>query len=934
VGRTLIIAEKPSVAADIAKVVGAPDKGTHAWEGENHVVSWAVGHLLEFVPPESYDEKLKRWRLKDLPILPEEFQLSPIKGSTKQLNALKKYLKAKDIERVVNACDAGREGELIFREIYRFSGSKKPVDRLWLQSMTGKAIKNSLDSVRTNDDVQGLADAADCRAESDWLIGMNATRALTVRLRSQRDKVVWSAGRVQTATLAMLVRREREILAHQAEPYWLVTADFGVASGAYKATWYDPAGPAPRDRIFDPDRRDKLVALLESGPKARATETRKDSRETAPALFDLTSLQREGNRRFGFSARRTLSAAQGLYETHKLITYPRTDSRALPSDYVEKVDEALAFLGRREEFAPHVSRLQADGLANTKRNFDDSAISDHFAIIPTGEGTTSGLRADEKRIWDLVARRFLASFHPPAISTEVERITAIGEESFRTRRKVLKEPGWRAVWDKAADDGVDGLKPLPDPAGTDVELKEHAVEEKQTRPPARITEAGLLGLMESAGKEVDDTHLAAVLKETGGLGTPATRAETIETLIAREYSSRCTTTDGRKALRATPRGLRLIDALERINLPQLTSAQLTADLEDSLRNIEKGAAARTAYMDEIRGWTQTIVDHIRDFQFDTLYEGTDPVHDCPVCKKDVFENLRTYTCTDGGPKGTCEFVVWKEVGGRYVDRTSALQLCQDGRTPVKAGFFTRDHREYEARLVRDADGRVRVQTTAAENEHGEVEVVDVVGCPHHDGLRIRRTPSGYRCDGHSDKTCPYGKKNCRLSLPLTLCQQEITPDHVRALLGEEHKTELIEGFISRRNRPFNASLHLEENGRIRWEFPPRERSGSGESEATTFEVNPEPIGPCPLSGSRCPGDGDGKMHETATDYECNADGCRVKIPREICKRELTRAEAVALFNANETAVLEGFTSRAGKPFSASLYIKKNGRHGFRFGARE
>jgi DNA topoisomerase-3 len=934
VGRTLIIAEKPSVAADIAKVVGAPDKGTHAWEGEGHVVSWAVGHLLEFVPPEGYDDNLKRWRLKDLPILPEDFKLSPIKGSTKQLNALKKYLKAKDIDRVVNACDAGREGELIFREIYRYSGSKKPVDRLWLQSMTGKAIKSSLDSVRANDEVQGLADAADCRAESDWLIGMNATRALTVRLRSQRDKVVWSAGRVQTATLAMLVRREREILAHEPKPYWLITAEFGVDGNAYNATWYDPEGDAPRDRIFDVARRDALIKLLESKPAATAKETRKDSRETAPALFDLTSLQREGNRRFGFSARRTLSAAQGLYETHKLITYPRSDSRALPSDYREKVDEALAFLGRREVYAPHVKRLQDGGLENEKRNFDDSAISDHFAIIPTGEGTTSGLRADEQKIWDLVVRRFLASFHPPAISTEVERITTIGEESFRTRRKVLKEPGWRAVFDKKADDGKGGLPALPKPDGTAVELNAHVVEEKQTRPPARITEAGLLALMESAGKEVDDRHLAAVLKETGGLGTPATRAETIETLIAREYSSRCTTTDGRKALRATPRGLRLIDALERINLPQLTSAELTADLEDSLKNIEKGSAARTKYMEEIRTWTKTIVDHIRDFTFDTLYEGTEPLTKCPVCSKEVFENLRTYTCTDGGPGGTCEFVIWKEVGGRYVDRGSATQLCVDGRTPVKAGFFTRDHREYEARLVRDGDGRVRVQSTAAENEDGEIEVVDVAACPHNDGLRIRRTAQGYRCDGHSEAQCPYGKKNCRLSLPLTLCQKEITPEQVQKLLGPEHKTELIEGFISRRNRPFNATLHLEDNGRIRWEFPPRERSGGAESEAKKFPVNPEPIGPCPLSDSRCPGQGEGKIVETETDYACNADGCRVKIPREICKRELTREEADALFNKKETAILENFTSRAGKPFSASLYVKKNGRHGFRFGAKE
>ncbi len=400
--RTLIIAEKPSVAADIAKVVGAGKKGTHGYESDDHIVSWAVGHLLEFAPPEEYDERFKRWRLKDLPIIPDDFKLKATRGSTKQLTALKRFIKAKDVDLVINACDAGREGELIFREIYRYSGSKKPVKRLWLQSMTGDAIKNSLAAPRDASDVQGLADAADCRAESDWLIGMNATRALTVRLRSSRDRVVWSAGRVQTATLALVVRRELEILAHEPEPYWMVHATFAASDHEYDGTWFNKAAEGPKDRIFDESKRDALIKLLSGSPKATAKETRKDSRETAPPLFDLTSLQREANRRLGFSARRTLSIAQSLYEGHKLITYPRTDSRALPEDYVPHVTQAIKFLGGSKDYKAASDRLLAGTLENTKRNFDNAAVSDHFAIIPTGEGKMTGLRDDEKKVFDLI----------------------------------------------------------------------------------------------------------------------------------------------------------------------------------------------------------------------------------------------------------------------------------------------------------------------------------------------------------------------------------------------------------------------------------------------------------------------------------------------------------------------------------------------------
>ncbi len=923
--KTLIIAEKPSVAADIARVVGADEKNAHAWESESHIVSWALGHLVEFLEPEGYDKDLKRWRLKDLPIAPDAFQVQPVRGARKQLTALKKYLNNKEVNLVINACDAGREGELIFREIYRFAGSKKPVERLWLQSMTTNSIRESLANPRENSEVDGLADAADCRAESDWLIGINATRALTIRMRSSRDRGVWSAGRVQTATLAILVSRELEILAHTPAAYWTIAAQFGAAgppSHQYDAMWFNAKADAPRDRIHTAEERDRVLALLESKPEASATETRKDSRATAPPLFDLTMLQREANRRFGFSARRTLRAAQQLYETEKAITYPRTDSKALPSDYTEVVTEVIQTLSKEKTWGVHAKTLLTDGLQNTERIFDDAAISDHFAIIPTGQGNPGGMDGDPARIFDLVTRRFLAAFHPPAISTEIERITRLKDDTFRTRLKVLKEPGWRAVHNKDSEDSEAALAPLtatPTDQPTPVSLEEHSHEEKETKPPARHNEAALLGLMETAGKEIDDTHFAQIMKDTGGLGTPATRADIIETLLNREYAERCASKDGRRGMRATPRGIRLIESLRMINLPRLTSPELTASLEDALQAVEKGDRLRDDYMAEIRNWTNDIVEAIRGFEYDTLYAETEDLGDCPACKDGkVRESMRTYSCSNGGKEGTCAFVIWKEAGGRFIDRETAQTLLIERETASKVGFFTRDAREYEASIALLEDHRMEIRSKGREiaTENLDVTPVEVGKCPQcGDGI-IRRGPRGF--------TCVVGdEKGCAFSLPLQLCKRTLEPAEVGQLIGDERKTAALEGFISRRSRPFSATLKLEESGKIAWEFPPR-TGGEGASQAKKFEVNPEPVGPC-----NCKSDKSGVV-ETETEFKCSADDCRRSVPREICKREITRDDVKTLFNGKESELLEGFTSKAGKPFGAKLYFKKNGRHGFRF----
>ncbi|HEY5657179.1 MAG TPA: DNA topoisomerase, partial [Myxococcota bacterium] len=456
--KALVITEKPSVARDISQVFGGCADHDGYLENDDYVITFAVGHLYELLPPEEVDEKYKRWTLDVLPILPEAFRFKPKKGQSDRIRTIKKLLARKDVDVVVNACDAGREGELIFREIVDNLGSTKPVRRLWLQSMTDRAIRDGFARLRRGEELQGLADAAACRAQSDWLIGMNATRAITKRLKSRKEKTAWSAGRVQTPTLAMLVDKEFEVLAHVPRPYWRVTAHFEHDGQRYEAAWFDPTFDAAGDpdlkddRIFDAARAAAILDAVRGQP-GEAEETRKPSRESAPPLFDLTSLQRESNRRFGWSARRALSAAQRCYERPKILTYPRTDSRCLPEDYRAVVRETLESFsngGRRKDemfadYARAAAHLRKAGLQNESRIFNDGGVSDHFAIIPTGNFPREPLTGDDKRLFDLVVRRFLGAFHPPAQWERVERVSVVADEHFRTRARTLVEPGWRAV---------------------------------------------------------------------------------------------------------------------------------------------------------------------------------------------------------------------------------------------------------------------------------------------------------------------------------------------------------------------------------------------------------------------------------------------------------------------------------------------------------
>jgi DNA topoisomerase-3 len=693
VAKSLVITEKPSVARDIADVLGDCTDHDGYFENDEYVVTFAVGHLFELLPPEEIDEKYKRWTLANLPILPEEFRYRPKAGQSGRIRTIAKLLARKDVDGVVNACDAGREGELIFREIVEHLDSRKPIRRLWLQSMTDRAIRHGFEELKPGEELDGLAAAAACRARTDWMIGMNATRAFTKRLKSRRERTAWSAGRVQTPTLAMLVARELEVLAHVPRPYWRVTARFEREGRAYTGTWFDPsfeAGTdheAREDRIFAEQRARAIVAKVE-GRAGTASETRKPSRESAPPLFDLTSLQREANRRYGWSARRTLSAAQRCYERHKVLTYPRTDSRCLPSDYRATVDQALAaFAGAAKhpgdgfpDYAASAARLQSAGLRNASRVFNDAGVSDHFAVIPTGTLPAQPLSGDDRRLFDLVVRRFLGAFYPPALWERVERISEVEGERFRTRARFLKEEGWRVVLPSAGEDnGEAELHPLvqgrAEAEGVAVATAQAEAEAQETTPPPRISEARLLSLMENAGKQIEDEELAAVLHEKG-IGTPATRADIIENLIAKGYVVRVN-----KALRPTVKGIRLIDTLNRIHVNRLTSPELTGEIEYHLLQVERGERGADDLMAEITDYACEIVNTAKTFEYDELYDATDVLGDCPACARPVIEMAWFYRCKerpDVSREDDCPMRFWKDTSGRYLDRQTVQALLREG----------------------------------------------------------------------------------------------------------------------------------------------------------------------------------------------------------------------------------------------------------------
>jgi len=677
--KTLIVAEKPSVGRDLAAALpGAfkQSKDKTYLEGDDYVITWAVGHLVGLAPPEDYDPKLKKWRFADLPIIPDEFKLVPNdEKSEKQLKAIHALIARDDVDQIVNACDAGREGELIFAYVLQTSPVKKPVKRLWLSSMTKKAIQDAFQRLRDGEEMKALEAAARSRSEADWVVGMNATRAASIRLRSVFDGAV-SLGRVQTPTLALVVRREEEIRNFKPEPYWLVEARF-EADGERRYSGRYLGGK----RLAE-DEATKIVGDVR-GKRGTITKLeKKEERERPQLLYDLTSLQRHANTLYGFSARRTLAAAQRLYEEHKAITYPRTNSRFLTSDMVDDIRPVAELVGRHAPYRKAAEYVLSLDKLPLGRVVDDRKVEDHHALIPTrSEHNLAKMGADEQKIFDLVVKRFLAVFHPDAVYERTRVETTVAAHVFRTSGRVLLEPGWKAVYGEEAvqpgekpDDDTGGDQLLPRlEQGEEVDTREVESIRKETQPPRRYTEASLLGAMETAGKEVDDPELREALKERG-IGTPATRAAIIERLIEVGYIER----EGR-ALHATDKGIQVIRLL---GDHPLTSPSLTGDWERRLGLIEHGEDSREAFMRDIRQFTTETVaelDKLKDVKIERQNLGP-----CPVCGRDVIENRKGFSCWTKDDPG-CGFVVWKRKAGKNLPASVVKELMASLKESIERG---------------------------------------------------------------------------------------------------------------------------------------------------------------------------------------------------------------------------------------------------------
>jgi DNA topoisomerase-3 len=844
--KALVIAEKPSVAQDIVRALtpssGKFDKHEDHFENEHYVVTSAVGHLVEIKAPEEYDVKRGKWSFTHLPVIPPHFDLAPIDKAKSRLNAVVKQVKRKDVTELINACDAGREGELIFRLIVQYAAAgKKPIDkpvrRLWLQSMTPQAIREGFERLRSDAELRGLADAARSRSEADWLVGINGTRAMTAFNSRDGGFFLTTVGRVQTPTLSIVVEREEKIRKHVARDYWELRASFSAKAGAYEGKWFDPAWK----KNDDPERRaDRLwseadaqaIAQAVRGQPATVTEEAKPSTQSSPQLYDLTLLQREANSRFGFSAKTTLSIAQALYEKHKVLTYPRTDSKALPEDYVSVVKQTMQMLageslpGPLKPLSAHAAKAVKEGYVKpNKRIFDNAKVSDHFAIIPTLQAPKS-LTEIEAKLYDLVVKRFLAVFYPPAefmVTTRISTVTVgAAEHRFQTNGKVMVKPGWLAVYGRDTEDADSILVPVE--PGELVRTESVDVNALKTKPPARYSEATLLSAMEGAGKLIDDDELREAMAEKG-LGTPATRAAIIEGLLLEKYMHR----DGRELI-PTAKAFQLMTLLRGLQVEELTQPELTGNWEYQLAEMEKGHLSRDAFMSEIAAMTQRIVAKAKEYDRDTIPGDYATLKTpCPKCGGVVKENYRRFTCTGkGGNDEGCGFSISKIPGGRSFELDEVEAFLANKKVGPLEGFRSKAGWPFTAELKLAYDDEIANWKLEfdfgddAKKAEGDGEPVDFSGqealghCPKCKG-RVFEHGSSYVCEHAvgAQVTCDF--KSGKIIL-----QQPVAREQMTRLL-HEGKTELLENFVSNKTRrKFKARLAWDaKEGKVGFEFEPR-----------------------------------------------------------------------------------------------------------------
>ena len=942
--KALIIAEKPSVASDIAKALGGFKKTEDHFENDQFVVASAVGHLLEIAAPEEFEAKKGKWSFAALPVIPPRFDLRPREKTEAKLKSLQKLIKRKDIDRLINACDAGREGELIFRYITQYTQAKQPIQRLWLQSMTPAAIKEGFQHLRSDADMLPLAAAATCRSESDWLVGINGTRAMTAFNSKGGGFNKTTVGRVQTPTLAILVEREEKIRKFVSRTYWEIHGTFTCEAGEYPGRWFDEkfvkavAGKeqAGGKEVEDGLKAERVWNLAQAeairtkclGKPGIVTEESKSTTQLSPLLFDLTSLQRDANKRFGLPASRTLSIAQALYERHKVLTYPRTDARALPEDYIGTVKSTLETL-LDSGYQPYAKTILQNGWVRpNKRIFNNAKISDHFAIIPTNL-VAKGLTDIEQKIYDMVAKRFLAVFFPPAEYLVTTRITRVEQEPFKTEGKVLMKAGWLEVYGKEAqgegDDGTANLVPVK--AGETVQTRQVELKQAQTKPPARFSEATLLGAMEGAGKLVDDDELREAMAEKG-LGTPATRASIIEGLVDEDYLHRQA-----NELLPTGKAFMLLALLRGLSIEELTKPELTGEWEFQLKQMEHGRLSRPEFMAGIADMTRRMVDRTKAFQGDEVPGDfgllTTP---CPKCGAPVKENYRRFQCTK------CDFSLPRFLASRLMEASEMEALIKDGKFGPLQGFRSKQGFPFAALLKITPEFKLEFDFgDDKKKEDPNAPPPDFTGkepvgkCPKC-GASVFENGMNYVCE----KAVGAGK-TCDFRGSTIILQQAIDRTQMGKLLSEG-KTEKLTGFVSKKtNRKFDAFLVMKK-GAITFEFPPREKKRGGPKEGAKEEpkvildfTKLEVVGTCP----KCKG----KVYDGPVSYICERSQaetkpCTFKIGKTILSQPIDVTQAKKLLTDGRSDLLTQFVStKSGKNFSAFMTIVGKGKVEFEFPER-
>jgi DNA topoisomerase III len=820
--KKLIIAEKPSVAADIAKALGGFTKHDDYFENDTHVISSAVGHLLELACPEEFEVKRGKWSFAHLPVIPPHFALKPIEKTESRLKVLTKLIKRKDVAALINACDAGREGELIFNYIAQHTKTTKPIQRLWLQSMTQGAIRDGFTRLRQGNEMQGLGDAAVCRSESDWLVGINGTRAMTAFNSKTGGFHLTTVGRVQTPTLAIVVERERRIREFKSRDYWEVEADFAAKAGNYTGKWFDEAYKgkaddehARADRLWEQAKAEAIRAAT-AGKPGIVTEEAKPETRLSPLLFDLTSLQREANSRFGFSAKTTLSIAQALYEKHKVLTYPRTDSRCLPEDYLPTVKETLTILtgegagkGHDEvllaRYSPFAHQILArNWVLPNKRIFNNAKISDHFAIIPTPQAPKN-LNEVEQKLYDFVVRRFLSVFFPAAEYMVTTRITRVEGHPFKTEGKVLVNPGWLAVHGKEGQEGTEGNL-VAVAKDEKVKAEEVTVKANETKPPPRYSEATLLSAMEGAGKMVDDEELKAAMAGRG-LGTPATRAQIIENLIGEQYMLR----EGRE-LTPTAKAFSLMTLLNGLGINELTQPELTGDWEWKLGRIEKGEFTREEFMREIAEMTRHMVERAKHYEADTIPGDFGVLTArCPRCGGEIRETYKKFQC------GGCDYSLWKIVAGRQFEPEEIDALINDKQIGPLTGFRNKMGRTFSAAIKLNDKMEPEFDFGQDKADEANSEPVDFSAqtslgkCPKC-AANVYDHGSTYVCEKSVGP-----EKSCDFRSGKVILQQPIEPAQMQKLLADG-KTDLLKEFVSNRTRRKFSAYLVAKDGKVSFEF--------------------------------------------------------------------------------------------------------------------